>query len=189
MIPAFNAHGVLPPEGGQPSTRAPYDSDMVTFCQHFGTTGARRELLRGLLEFRGRLRTAGLNEGFQWLNGSFAEDVERLRGRSPADIDVVTFTPLGSGEQQNQLYRKSPELFSPSEIKNKYRVDHYFVSLDGEGYSRKDFVTTVSYWYSMWAHQRDSLRWKGFVSVMLSSNDQEAQDWLNAQALSDGGSP
>jgi hypothetical protein len=32
-----------------------------------------------------------LNQGFQWLDGSFAEQIELLEGRPPKDIDVVSF--------------------------------------------------------------------------------------------------
>jgi hypothetical protein len=56
-----------------------------------GTTPARLTILDGFLQFRQRLRAAGLAVGFQWLNGSFLQDVERFEGRDPGDLDVVTF--------------------------------------------------------------------------------------------------
>lgn len=62
----------------------------------------RRELLKGLLEFRSELHRIGLVDGIQWLDGSFIENVEEIEGRHPKDIDVVTF-----------LF-KFPDKFSPS---------------------------------------------------------------------------
>lgn len=192
MIPAFDIHGVVPPirpgQAGHSPDRAPYSTDMLAFCKRFGNTPERRAILRGLLDLRDALRGAGILEGFQWLDGSFAEDVERLRGRSPADIDVVTFGAFGSAEVQRERAKTSPELFVRRGIKAAFKVDHYLVrtddpsDADGSRLSQK-----IAYWYSMWAHQRDTERWKGFVTVPLQSSDGQARSWLDQHA--DGAAP
>lgn len=45
----------------------------------------------GLLDLRAELTLAGKSDGFQWVDGSFTEDVEVQQGRTPNDVDVVTF--------------------------------------------------------------------------------------------------
>ncbi|WP_414651656.1 DUF6932 family protein [Hafnia paralvei] len=34
----------------------------------------------------------GLAEGFQWVDGSFTENIELIERRTPNDVDVVTFS-------------------------------------------------------------------------------------------------
>jgi hypothetical protein len=46
-------------------------------------------IIEGLLRLRATLRQAGLDRGFQWVNGSFTEDVETEQRRAPNDIDVA----------------------------------------------------------------------------------------------------
>lgn len=192
VIPSFDIHGVVPPirpgELGHSLDRAPYPSDMLSFCMHFGGTAPRREILRGLLELRAALRAAGIVEGFQWFNGSFAEDVERLRGRPPGDIDVVTFCAFGDPSRQRQLMRDIPEAFDSVRAKRAYRVDHYFVQADAPNDPvLAELTRWAAYWYSMWAHQRETHQWKGFVSVALGSNDEEAAAWIEEQVDAEEG--
>ena len=189
MIPGFDIHGVLPPirpgEDGTSLLRSPYRVDLLTFCKHFGSSSERRQILGGLLDLRNAIRNAGLVGGYQWLDGSFTEDVERLRGQPPNDIDVVTFVPLGDAANQNALLAAHPNLFRHVECKRTYRVDHYFVNRDQ---SLTTMATqTVCYWYSMWSHQRGSQRWKGFVSVPMMSNDANATAWLASLGVPGGG--
>lgn len=195
MIPEFNERGVLPsmmPEHGeQKARRAPYASDMLTICKRFGYTSQRRKILCGLLNLRQKLRELGVSSGFQWLDGSFVEDVEALRGRPPADIDVVTFCAFNEHDQ-NELIRRAPQLFVPPLPKEKYHVDHFIVQTDAGTASAnagKILVEYAAYWYSMWAHQRVTLRLKGFVSVPLDSNDSAARGWLQEYGDSVGDTP
>ncbi len=57
----------------------------------FSTSSARCKILEGLLDYRQAMHRIGLVSGFQWLDGSFLEDVETIEKREPRDIDVVTF--------------------------------------------------------------------------------------------------
>lgn len=183
MIPNFNHLGVVPPvrpgAAAQSSDRSPYPTEMLSFCQRFGTSDARRVILWGLLDLRAALRAAGVADGYQWLNGSFTEDVERLRGRAPKDIDVVTFAVLGGDEGQDALYAAAPMLFDHEHVKEAYWVDHYLVATDVP-FDIKE-AHRVAYWYSMWSHQRESDTWKGFAAVPLASDDEAARSWLDAQ--------
>ena len=97
--------------------------------RRFGSTSERRNILLGLLQYRAALRDAGLDTGFQWLDGSFVEHAERIEGRSPNDIDVVTFYRFPAGTTQAQLKAKAGDLFSNAAIKASYHVDGYMVNL------------------------------------------------------------
>ncbi|MCW8138429.1 MAG: hypothetical protein KIT58_05935 [Planctomycetota bacterium] len=167
---------------------------MLGFAKRFGGTVERRKTLRGLLALRAQLSALGLG-GYQWLDGSFVEDVERLQSRPPGDVDVVTFVALGDATNQRRLLQAAPAVFNSAQAKSTYRVDHYFVPTDvvlGEAQARH-----VAYWCSMWSHQRVTSRWKGFVTVPLSSNDPDANSWLDqqdaaqaaAQGATQGGTP
>ena len=168
MIPDWSSSGVLPPirQGAQPTTadRSPYKSSMLDFSDRFNTSSERKSLLIGLLDYRNALRDVGLNSGFQWLDGSFVENVESLADRPPSDIDVVTFCNLPAGKSQEDLVKEAPELFTHGAVKNTYQVDSYFVFLGST--LDKPIIDQVSYWHSLWSHSRN-LTWKGFVEVGL----------------------
>lgn len=176
MIPSWTAEGVIPPirpgRAGHDQDRAPYRTTLIAVVDSFGLSPARREILWGLIEFRRELRGVGIREGFQWLDGSLFEDVERTRLSPPSDVDVVTFAALGDEEAQSELFQRAPHLFEPRAAKRRYRVDSYFVRL-GDPLGLPE-VQSVSYWYSMWSHRRGDQLWKGFAQVALEENDDAA---------------
>ncbi len=171
-IPSWDELGLLPPirPGAQSSDRdrSPYPVRLADVVRRFGGTLDRRLILRGLLRFRAGLRELGISAGFQWLDGSFFENVEEARGRSPNDIDVVTFSEFGDEAEQQTRYAESPELFDHIAAKLNFSVDNYFVEL-GAAMARED-VRDIGYWYSMWSHRREDQRWKGFVEVDLGDD-------------------
>jgi len=178
-IPHWSILGVLPPirpdsDAASPD-RSPYCASPLDLCHRFGVSPERRRILSGLWELRADLRAVGLDDGFQWVDGSFVEDVETTHGRPPADIDVVTFAPLGDGDRQRRLVAGNPDLFYPQRAKRRYLVDHYVVATD----VAFDAVQAhrVSYWYSMWSHRREDQRWKGFLELALSEEDGAARAW------------
>ena len=177
LIPGFDIHGVVPPvrpgQDGHSADRAPYSSDALTFCQSFGFTRERRVILHGWLELRAVLVGAGLSQGFQWINGSFCEQVEILRGRPPRDVDVVTFARLGD---QRVLQQAIPDAMHPLRSKRRFHVDHYPVATDVP--FTMSYGCEIAYWSSLWSHRRGDNRWKGFVAVPLASNDEDASAWL-----------
>lgn len=95
MIPPLTSNGYLPPYlGGNATTSAgmaPYKTTVLELATTFATTPDRREAFNGLLELREMLRSEGIDQGFQWIDGSYVENCEAIRGRPPDDIDVVTF--------------------------------------------------------------------------------------------------
>ena len=126
-------------------------------------------MLDGFLRYRAALHTAGLVQGFQWLDGSFLEHVELLESRPPNDIDVVTFYKLPVGKTQLDLQVQAVDIFpnsraSQQAMKANYRVDAYTVHL---GMVSERLIEQGTYWYSMWSHRRNQI-WKGYVQVDLA---------------------
>jgi hypothetical protein len=174
-LPSWNALGLIPPIDEQQPTspeRSPYAVSLTDFVLRFGQTQPRRVVLAGFLKYRSELHAAGLVSGFQWLDGSFLENVEVLEARAPNDIDVVTFFDLPADKSQLDLQQQFPELFPANrdahqKLKTVYCVDAYVEHL-GKVPSR--LVRQASYWYSMWSHRRNQA-WKGYVQIDLASND------------------
>jgi hypothetical protein len=175
-VPAWNSLGLLPPidEHQQTSAeRSPYEVSLIDFVLRFGCTQPRHSVLNGFLQYRAALHKAGLVSGFQWLDGSFLENVELLESRTPNDIDVVTFFDLPANKSQADMLQQFPELFPRTremlqKIKSIYCVDAYLEDL---AKAPKRLVRQSSYWYSMWSHRRNQA-WKGYVQVDLApTND------------------
>ena len=167
-IPAWNANGVIPPLNLTAPTsadRSPFTVSLADFVLRFGTSQKRRQILNGFLQYRRRLHAIGLTTGFQWLNGSFLENIETTEMRNPNDLDVVTFFSLPEGTTQQQIIAIAPEILDNNHIKTTYCVDGHFVSLGSQAQS---LVERSAYWYSVWSHRRDST-WKGYLQIDLDS--------------------
>lgn len=189
-IPAWDSRGVLPPvhpgAAGHSPHRSPYKSSLSHFIRRFGTTRERVALLDKLLSYRGDLHAAGIERGFQWLNGSFVQDVERVESRPPGDIDIVTHFYVPDGHTQETIARNHPNLIIPDAVKQAYGMDAYPTVLGGE--ANAHFTQRITYWYSMWSHRKADNAWKGFVEVDLSAReDAEARDALRDVESSLGG--
>jgi hypothetical protein len=174
IIPDWDFDGVLPASNaGAPTSwvRSPYIVSVYDLVMRFGDTQPRRRLLRGLLDFRVELHNAGLNRGFQWIDGSFAENVEEIRGRPPNDIDLVTFIYVPNGHSAESFVNSFPRLFDRDDLKVAYAIDAYFVQLDQT--TPEDIVNQSTYWYSFWSHTRAG-RWKGYLQIDLDSGEDES---------------
>lgn len=140
-------------------------------------------ILRGLLAYRAALGGLGITVGFQWLNGSFMQEVETTEDRPPNDIDVVTYIAIPEGATQASLMEQAPYLFRSKLSKPIYRVDAYVLPFLNRQVSGKQ-IERVTYWYSMWSHTRETNTWKGFVLTALSPDDDAvASALLNQQDL------
>lgn len=118
----------------------------------------------------------GLSHGYQWINGSFAQDVERLEGRPPGDIDIVNFLYLPDGHSQASFMAANPkamDVFLPQKAKALYGMDAYTLVLGGE--ASPFFIKQITYWYSMWSHRKSDDAWKGFVEVELTQQGEPTQ--------------
>jgi len=193
VIPAWNANGVIPPVSSTAPTsaeRAPYVVSLSEFVLRFATSAMRQQILSGYLRHRGRLHTAGLTTGFQWIDGSFLENIEVTETRDPNDLDVVTFFSMPVGSTQQQVLARAPDAFpitlaERAAFKAAFFVDPFFVSL---GSRATLLVQQTAYWYSMWSHRRDAT-WKGYLQINLDpAEDALAAIQLRAPAIP-GGSP
>lgn len=187
MIPAWTMAGVLPPiRPGQPGhspDRSPYCVPLWMVVDQFSSSTNRIAILKGLLEYRTALHQLGLTAGFQWLDGSFLEDIETLESRPPKDLDVVTYFHLPVGETQATLNAKAGNLFKNTHVKATYSVDAYPYVL-GEPVNARH-VKQISYWYSMWSHRRNGL-WKGFIQVDLKPQE-DVIAWQTLSGIQAGG--
>lgn len=190
MIPSWSAAGVLPPIRpgalGHNADRSPYIATLEAVVDQFALSGERVRILLGLLQYRNALHQLGVVSGFQWLDGSFMEDIETLESRPPKDIDVVTYLELPSGHTQESLWDAAGDLFKNKYVKQTYFVDAYPQVLGGSLSAHS--IKRVSYWYSMWSHRRNGT-WKGFVQVDLNPAEDKAAASALAIAITGGGTP
>jgi hypothetical protein len=184
MIPDFDHNGVLPPHTGDPrvsTDMSPYPVAMLEVVERFGISAERRVILAGLLQMRSDMRRAGV-EGFQWLDGSFCQDIEAQEDRPPGDIDVVSY-----GRPPAGFVETSPPQawLRATTAKPAYHVDHYLVNLNQRG---EVLVESARYWTGLFSHTRMQI-WKGMLRVELTAadDDQAAIDALSELSKNDGG--
>ena len=188
-IPHWNLQGVLPPRNSAAPTsfdRSPYKVALTDVVLRYATSPQRCTILDGFLRFREAVSRAGLEQGFQWLDGSFLEDIETTEQRPPRDIDVVTLYHLPQGVTQQGLFSAHPDLFDPVQAKANYHVDAYFLQINVP--EPEPLIGMSLYWYSLWSHRRNDV-WKGYLQVDLAPAD-NAATWANLAAMrSQGGTP
>lgn len=185
-IPAWTPRGFLPPVDSVQATsaeRSPYHVKLLDVIMRFATSPERCKILKGFLDYRGALHGMGLSQGFQWLDGSFAEHVELLELRAPKDIDVVSFVhiPLNFSPSAAHL-----DVLDHDHAKATFLVDSYFVEINL--LPPDNLVKQSTYWYSMWSHRRNQ-DWKGYLQLDLSpAEDAATNAWLNTQ-MAGGSTP
>jgi hypothetical protein len=179
-IPAFTAAGVLPPFTGAPAasiSRSPYVVGLSSVIDRFGISKIRCDILEGWLRHRAALHKLGINVGYQWIAGSFCEELTR----EPGDVDTLTFFQLPAGMDTtafNSLVKANLNVFHPIETQKHFRCDAFFVRLQTLDAAK---VETVNYWFGLFSHRRNDLTWKGILQVGLSPTDDAAA----ASALAD----
>jgi hypothetical protein len=167
-IPDFDHNLVIPPHKGDPrimSDVSPYPCTTVDLCRKLGTSPERKAILGGFLDFRDRLRSEGMIQGFQWLDGSFLENIEVMESRPPKDLDVVTFFWGYDFPFQVQLSAVFPEFANPTLAKASFSLDHYPVDA---GYSPAFTVESARYWSQLFSHNRLGV-WKGMLKIELNT--------------------
>lgn len=162
---------------------SPYEATTSELVHRFAFSPVRCKILDGLLRYRCEIRGLGFNDGFQWLDGSFVEDIEGRDGRPPNDIDVVTFShrPAGMNDAQvRSLLASRPDLFDHDRCKEAFHCDTTIVSLD----TRPEWlVIQTRYWYGLYSHRRGDAAWKGMLQVPLHSDDDQASELLALASL------
>jgi hypothetical protein len=181
----WNIHGVIAPiaegEDGVSDNRSPYKISIIDFVKNFSYTQDRCHIISKFLDYREKIYQLEINEGFQWVDGSFTENVEELRQRPPSDIDLVNF--IYQPSQINEEYwAEHGYVFDHDIAKQNYLVDSYWVNLSVN--DKEYIVNQTAYWYSMWSHQRDTNIWKGFYQIALTPQDDiMARQWLEGMII------
>jgi hypothetical protein len=183
-IPDFNDDGVLPPHNGNPEARAdmsPFPVTTLEICQKLGTTPERRTILSGFLQFRASLARIGVTTGFQWLDGSFVEDIERLESRAPNDLDVVTFYHPAPATTIQPPTGLLDILTNRDKTKQQFHVDHLAVSLASPA---QVIVDSTRYWCGLFSHQRETGIWKGILRIDLNTVAEDTAATQHLAAMS-----
>lgn len=166
---------------------SPYPVSASELVQRFATSDRRCRILEGLFRYRAELRKLGFARGFQWLDGSFAEDVEAREGRPPNDLDLVTFThpPPGLSKVEiNQMLSTRPDLFDHDRCKAGFLCDTG--ALINLTMRAEWLVTQTRYWYGLYSHRRGDALWKGMLELPMESDDDAAVALLQSH-MSQGG--
>lgn len=179
-VPGFTIDGVLPPFLGLEPVEAadqmtPYVVTPADVVAALGTTANRRDILGKWFAHRHELRELGFS-GFQWLDGSFLEDKE------PADLDLVIFYEPPAGMPLPDLIalaNANANLFAHAAVKAQFRLDAYFLRLDGDP---TFLVQGAAYYLGLFSHQRVTSIWKG---MLLTRFDDVAMDAAAVQLLND----
>lgn len=165
---SWNEQGLISPIGASATSRdrSPYRISLIDFYKHFSKISSdRKALLDGLILFRQELHKLEITKGFQWINGSFLENIEKTEGRPPNDIDSVIFIEEFNVEK---IFEMQNFLKDKDSLKKKFKIDSYHEWICE--LPLKDIVRTTTYWYSMWSHTRDH-QWKGFVEIDLNPDE------------------
>ena len=172
----------MPPFVGEPAAtanRSPYIVPLGELIDTFGTTEARRALLRNLLRYRELLAGAGYVSGLQFIDGSFVESVEVTQGRAPNDIDLFSFLNApasfldgSSNWSLHGLPFWKDEIINRKKNKERFCLDTYAILLQERDLA--SLIQDAIYWYSLFSHQRETLAWKGFAAVPLDVDGDQA---------------
>lgn len=181
MIPNFDHNNVLPPHLSNPTVRAdlsPYISDTLEFSKRFATSKERVDILKKYLLFRSRINQVGLIDGFQWLDGSFTQNIEKSESRPPKDLDLITFYAGLTQKMINDILKNFEEFINSRLSKSVYKLDHFGIDY-GMNSNRESIIENTRYWLQLFTHTRLSV-WKGMVRIELNTPliDEEAVEFL-----------
>lgn len=180
-IPHFADHGALPPfisgNPTAPESRSPYWTTMDELVDRFCTSHDRAKLLKGLNAYRKHLFLGGFTSGSQWVDGSFVENVEKTRGRSPSDIDVITLfnRPLKyqiNVEKWNGDYEALifGAYFDTRKMKPAFHCDTYSIDLDS---GSRALIRNSTYWFGLFSDMRGGGGKKGILEIPLAVDPME----------------
>lgn len=156
--------------------RSPYKATMSEFVGRFCTSPERAAILRGFKRFRDELRVVGFEAGFQWVDGSFVEKCEAVKGRPPSDVDVVSVlhrpvAHAGAVQWAAFVDAHGDTLLDQAHCKEEFSCDAYYIDLD---IPSSLISEQTAYWFGLFSHQRDTFRWKGMLQIDLQCDDDAA---------------
>jgi len=102
------------------------------------------------------------------------EDIERLEGRAPGDVDVVTFCRRPAATPDDvawqTLLASNLGLVDPNQVKATFKCHAFFVDLN---IAPASIVDQTRYWFGLFSHRRGGL-WKGMLQVRLNVTADDA---------------
>ena len=110
-----------------------------------------------------------MDTGFQWVDGSFLEEIEKTQNRSPGDIDVVTFYWSPDPSFPTNLITAFPDIVDGAKIKADFFVDHFPIDV---GYNPEATMEMTRYWCGLFSHTRTGV-WKGMLRIDLNTPDDD----------------
>jgi hypothetical protein len=122
------------------------------------------------LDFRNNIHGLGVRSGYQWLDGSFLEDIERKENRDPQDLDLVTVFAGIDAADLTAIEAACPAFIDRKESKRLYLLDHFPFRAD------ESIVLTIEstrYWIQLFTHRRDQI-WKGMLRIALDTPADDA---------------
>ncbi|MEY4539011.1 MAG: hypothetical protein RLZZ306_768 [Bacteroidota bacterium] len=139
----------------------PYDVQEITlkgFGETFATNESRQSLLVEYYAFIEHLNSLGINNFYQWIDGSFV-----TKKIAPKDIDVVSFI------ETKDFKKNEKELLLLSKMFEN--IDCYFVEVFLKD-DKKYFITQTdtSYWFHLFQGTRKPRVKKGFVQVNFGNH-------------------
>lgn len=173
-IPPHNLTGVLPPFVGADAAsprHSPYRAPLSEFVDRFATSSRRIDILKGFFDLRRELKGLGITTGFQWLDGSFTEQISR----EPNDLDLVTIFRRPASWKDPAIFatiEARTDLFDPFQSKQRYLCDAYYLDMEPLN------IQALVYWYGLFGHRRGTSEWKGLIQVDLAEDEQAAMDLL-----------
>ena len=134
----------------------PYNVQEITlkdFEKTFATNENRQSFLVDYNAFIEHLNSLGINNFYQWIDGSFV-----TKKISPRDIDVVSFI------ETKEFKKNEKELFLLSKMLQN--IDCYFVEVFLKD-DKKYFITQTdtSYWFHLFQGTRKPRIKKGFIQI------------------------
>jgi hypothetical protein len=132
--------------------------DLGTFEQKFVWNEHRKMLFDEYVNLIVELKNLGINNFFQWINGSFVTQKEK-----PNDIDIVTFIDFRLHEQKHQALQ---------DLKRKFEnLDTYYVKIYPQNHKlHKIYEIDRKEWIFQFSLSRKDTRTgksksKGFVQI------------------------
>lgn len=192
-IPAFNDNYLLPPfradrfdviDNFHDNYLSPYKCTLIEVFEKFGITKKRIKILKGLYLFRRELNRHNITQGYQWLYGSFTENIEAAENRSPNDLDIATFYQNSSDIENKFLEKIFPEFICNKKSKAKYELDHSSYKVFASPPHFLTPVDIVSDLTQLYTHNRKGV-WKGILRLELNTpyEDEKAIQYLNKLVL------
>lgn len=172
-IPPYEGTGLLPPYISDPThaqNHSPYRCSVLDIAQQLCASDPRQHLFQGFLSYRKMLRGLGIVNGFQWVDGSFTEQIEAIEGRDPNDIDIVTFfhrpALVADDAAWQGFVRANAAVFDVSAMKVQYHCHVHYLDLQQPA---SWAVEVTRFFNALFSHRRVTRAWKGMLRVELDS--------------------